>query len=133
MAAAGQTMSALSDFDLDLAYGHEGESLVNELLTGGKTVEVKRDRKWQITGNIYIEIACYFQGTQSWKDSGLITSKASYWAFVLNSMVLLISYDDLVQAVARYGIQTECKIEPNRSRGYLITVENLIKVVKGEQ
>jgi hypothetical protein len=125
-------MSALSDFDLDLTYGHEGESLVNELLTGGKTVEVKRDRKWQITGNIYIEIACYYQNTKSWQDSGLIVSKASYWAFVLNKMVLLIPIDDLVQAVAKYGVPTECAIEPNRSRGYLITVANLTKIAKGE-
>jgi hypothetical protein len=133
MAKAGKEMSALSDFDLDLTYGHEGETLVNELLTGGKTVEVKRDRKWQITGNIYIECFCYFQGTQSWEESGLLTSKASYWAFVLNSMVLLISYDDLVKAVGQYGTQTECKLEPNRSKGFLITAENLIKVVKEKQ
>jgi hypothetical protein len=125
-------MSPLSDFDLDLTYGHEGESLVNELLTGGKTVEVKRDRKWQVTGNIYIEIACYYQNTKSWQDSGLIVSKASYWAFVLNKMVLLIPIDDLVQAVAKYGVPTECAIEPNRSRGYLITVANLTKIAKGE-
>jgi hypothetical protein len=125
-------MSALSDFDLDFTYGHEGESLVNELLTGGKTVEVKRDRKWQITGNIYVEIACYYQNTKSWQDSGLIVSKASYWAFVLNKMVLLMPIDDLVQAVAKYGVPTECAIEPNRSRGYLITVANLTKIAKGE-
>ena len=48
-------MSKLSDFDLDLSVGHEGESLVNELLTGGKTVEVKTDLKWKDTGNLYIE------------------------------------------------------------------------------
>jgi len=29
-----------SDFDLDFRYGSQGEQLVNDLLTGGKTVEV---------------------------------------------------------------------------------------------
>lgn len=48
-------MSKLSDFDLDLSVGHEGESLVNELLTNGKTIEVKTDLKWKDTGNLYIE------------------------------------------------------------------------------
>lgn len=122
----------LSDFDLDLSYGHQGESLVYELLTGGKTVEVKRDRKWKITGNVYIECQCWFQGTQSWKDSGLFVSKAAYWAFVLNEMVLLVSYDDLVKAVAKYGKQTECRIEPNFSKGFLLSVDDLIKVAKGD-
>ncbi len=46
-------MSKLSDFDLDLSVGHEGESLVNQLLTNGKTIEVKTDLKWKNTGNIY--------------------------------------------------------------------------------
>ncbi len=124
-------MTQLSDFDLDLSYGQAGESLVNELLTGGKTVEVKRDRKWHSTGNIYIECQCYYLGTESWQDSGLLTSKASYWAFVLNQMVILVTYDDLVKTVAKFGKRAECKIEPNYSRGYLITVEHLLEIVKG--
>jgi hypothetical protein len=45
---------SLSDFDLDLTYGQVGEALVNDLLTGGFTVEVKRDKRWAQTGNVYI-------------------------------------------------------------------------------
>ena len=41
-------MAKNSSFDLDFGYGRKGELLVEELLTGGKTVEVKRDRKWWI-------------------------------------------------------------------------------------
>jgi hypothetical protein len=119
-----------SDFDLDFRFGSEGEQLVNDLLTQGKTVEVKRDRKWHSTGNIYIECQCYYLGTESWKDSGLLTSKASYWAFVLNKMVVLVTFDDLVKTVAKYGKRVECKIEPNYSRGYLITMENLLETAK---
>jgi len=48
-------MTKLSDFDLDLAVGQEGEALVEQLLTGGTTVEVKTDLKWKDTGNLYIE------------------------------------------------------------------------------
>jgi hypothetical protein len=43
-----------SDFDLDYRNGVQGENLVNTLLTGGKTVEVKTDFKWINTGNLYI-------------------------------------------------------------------------------
>ena len=47
-------MAKNSSFDIDFGYGRKGEQLVEELLTGGRTVEVKRDRKWWITNNIYI-------------------------------------------------------------------------------
>jgi len=49
-------MSKLSDFDLDLSVGHEGESLVNQLLTNGKTIEVKTDLKWKNTGKLIVPI-----------------------------------------------------------------------------
>ena len=45
-----------SSFDLDFGYGRKGELLVEALLTEGKTIEVKRDRKWSITNNIYVEV-----------------------------------------------------------------------------
>ncbi len=32
-------MSKLSDFDIDLSVGHDGENLVKELLTGGKPLK----------------------------------------------------------------------------------------------
>lgn len=123
-------MASRSDFDLDYSFGLGGERLVDELLTGIKTVEVKRDRKWHITGNLYIEIMCWYQGTESWKDSGLTTSTAQYWAFVLNSSVLIVQFEVLVKAVSKYGKRTECNIEPNKSRGYLLSVDNLLQVIK---
>ena len=45
-------MSKLSDFDLDLSVGQAGERLVEGLLTGNKTIEVKTDLKWKNTNNI---------------------------------------------------------------------------------
>jgi hypothetical protein len=119
-----------SDFDLDYAYGLEGEKLVNELLTSGKTVEVKRDRKWHQTGNLYLEMQCWYRGTESWQDSGICTTKASYWAFVLKSSVLMVEINVLVKAMAKHGKRVECNIEPNRSRGYLLSVDNLLEVIK---
>jgi hypothetical protein len=34
-------MTNKSSFDLDFGYGRKGEQLVDELLTGGRTVEVR--------------------------------------------------------------------------------------------
>ena len=117
-----------SDFDLDLSFGQEGESLVNDLLTGGKTVEVKRDRRWKETGNIYIEIACWSVKENAWVDSGLMVSKADYWAFVLEEMVVIVSFDNLVKTVHKRGKPSFSDIPPNNSRGYLIKVSNLIEI-----
>ena len=123
-------MSNLSDFDLDFSYGRAGETLVEELLTGGKTVEVKRDRKWSSTGNLYIETRCWYQRSQSWEDSGLSVSKADYWAFVLESGVLIARKIDVSGAVFRFGRGITCQIPPNKSAGFLITPEDLLRVMK---
>jgi hypothetical protein len=123
-------MSNLSSFDLDFSYGQSGEKLVEELLTGGKTIEVKRDRKWHATGNLYIEVECWYQRSDSWEPSGLSVTKASYWAFVLEHGVLMVPTGHVRHAIQKYGREITCEIPPNRSKGYLITVENLLDVMK---
>ena len=123
-------MTKLSDFDLDYSYGLQGENLVNQLLTNGKTVEVKRDARWWSTGNLYIEVQCWYNASQSWEDSGLTVTRAEYWAFVLESGVLLVPTDHVRYAVKVFGRRIECTIEPNQSRGYLIKAEDLLTAMK---
>ena len=119
-----------SNWDLDFSTGQVGEALVNDLLEGGFTVEVKRDRRWHITGNVYLETHCWFRSEKAWKKSGLAVSKADYWAFVLNKTVLLIPTQKVIEACLTYGKQAQCKIEPNPSRGYLVKVTDLIAISK---
>lgn len=119
-----------SDFDLDFANGRAGEELVEALLTGGKTVEVKRDMKWQDTGNLYIEYTCYYQKSQSWEWSGIMVTKADYWAFVLGTGVLLVPTDLLKGVCMASKRVAETRIPPNPSKGYLITVDDLILAMK---
>ena len=119
-----------SSFDLDFGYGQAGEKLVEELLTEGKTVEVKRDRKWWSTNNLYIEVECWYQRSQSWEPSGLSVTKAAYWAFVLERGVFMVPTGHVRHAIQKYGREITCEIPPNRSKGYLITVENLLDVMK---
>lgn len=72
-----------SKWDLSLATGHKAEALVWERLTGvaAGTVEVKRDAVARQTGNLYVE----FQqlGPDGWKPSGIATTEADAWAFVI--------------------------------------------------
>jgi hypothetical protein len=120
----------LSSFDLDFGYGKYGEDLVKELLTKGKTVEVKRDRKWHTTGNLYVEVECWYQRSQSWEPSGLMASEADYWAFVLEESTLIVPTNALRYAVKEFGREITCNIPPNLSKGFLITVDDLMSATR---
>lgn len=118
-----------SDWDIDLRDGKLGESKVADLLSL-KTVEVKTDRRWKETGNIYIETECYYVNDNRWKPSGVRVSKASHWAFVLESSVLIIPTDILKEVVWNSNRPITCNIPPNPSRGYLVTPAQLLEQVK---
>lgn len=130
MNLSNQQQPPKSSFDLDFSYGYAGERLVEEILTGGKKVEVKRDRRWSETGNIYIETDCYFSSTQSWKASGLRATQAEYWAFVLEKSILIVPTKTLIVAVEELGVPINCKIPPNYSKGFLITVQDLMTATR---
>ena len=118
-----------SDWDLDLRHGLDGENKLRELLQL-ETVEVKTDRKWHKTGNLYIEAYCFYQKTQSWEPNGLNISKATHWAFPLSDMTIILTREALIRAVKEHGVKIECKIEPNPSRGFLIKPEQLLQSVR---
>lgn len=123
-------MTTKSSFDLDFSFGRVGEQLVESLLTEGKRIEVKRDRKWSVTGNVYIETECFFTKNNAWAPSGLSVTEAEYWAFVLNKTVIMLPTSTLWQAVKTYGREITCEIPPNLSRGYLVKVVDLIEASK---
>jgi hypothetical protein len=119
-----------SDFDLDLRFGQEGESYIKSLLNI-ETVEVKRDKRWKNTGNLYIEVWCWSDNNQEWYPSGLQTSKATHWAFVLEEMAVIVPVAQLIETVQKYGNKIECSIPPNYSKGFLIKVNDLLEVARG--
>jgi len=123
-------MVNLSDWDLDFRFGQEGEVAANALLTAPiETVEVKRDRRWKDTGNLYIETQCWSDDDpRHWYASGLSVTKASHWSFVLEDMLLTIPTHKLKLAVEIYGIPKEMNRPEYSTKGYLITVDNLCKV-----
>lgn len=121
-------MAELSDWDLDFSFGQAGENTVAKLL-GDPTVEVKTDRKWINTGNIYIETECWNITEQRWKPSGIAISKASHWAFNLEGNVILVQRKVLIDALWQTRNGITCDIPPNPSRGFLIKVSDLLRAI----
>ena len=118
-----------SNWDIDIRDGREGESMVADLLSMD-TVEVKRDRRWHETGNVYIETECFYQNSQSWEPSGVRVSKATHWAFVLEDSVLIVPLHRLKEAIWEQGKPITCNIPPNPSRGYLIKPVVLLEHIR---
>jgi hypothetical protein len=85
------------NFDLDLKFGVSGENLLLSIFDGSKKVEVKTDRMAHITGNIAVEYK--WNG----KPSGISTTQADYWAFLIedNKFIIFIETEKL-KTIARY-------------------------------
>ena len=122
-------MAKLSDFDLDFRFGQLGEDAVANILSI-ETVEVKTDRRWKQTGNIYIETEFYSTSKEAWVPSGINITKATHWAFKLEDMLIIIETPTLKGAIEKYGKQSCTSIQPNPSNGYLIKPEQLLQYIK---
>ena len=118
-----------SNWDIDLRDGQAGESMVADLLSLD-TVEVKTDRRWWETGNVYIETECWYQSSQSWEPSGIRVTKATHWALVLEDTVLIVPTARLRESVWSSGRPITCNIPPNPSRGYLMTPAALLDFIR---
>lgn len=118
-----------SNWDLDLRAGELGEQKIADLLSAD-TIEVKTDRRWVETGNLYIETECFYQSTQSWEPSGLRISKATHWAFLIEDSILIIPLERLKEAVWKSNRPILCNIPPNPSRGYLITPASILESIR---
>lgn len=81
------------NFDLDLRDGLSGETLAKELLTYGLRIEVKTDFEFLKTGNVFVETHQYG------RPSGVSTTEADYWAFVLGNVVVFIPTFELRELV----------------------------------
>ena len=118
-----------SSWDLDYRAGLEGESKVADLLHLD-TVEVKTDKRWVETGNLYIETECYYQNENAWKPSGIRVSEATHWGFVLEDSVLIVPLHRLKEVVWELGKPITCNIPPNPSRGYLIKPGTILEHIR---
>lgn len=118
-------------FDIDLAHGEAAESWVEDLVVGGaKRGEVKSDRMFPKTGNMYVEYEC--RGRDGiWRPSGLATTKSELWFHILGDtgVALVISTDRLKAAcrqMFRQGRLAEEKDGSNPTKGVLVNVVDFV-------
>jgi len=112
-----------NDFKYDLKVGQVAEEQLAELLTN-KKIEVKRDLKAIVTGNIYVE---YFSRG---KLSGISRSEADYYCYFLtDGRMFLIKTEELKNLCRVYIGTSRDKAggDSNTSKGILLPLSDLIK------
>lgn len=116
-------MRPCGDFRWDLEVGQIAERWLDEVLSGN-TIEVKRDFRTSQTGNVYVEFFCWG------KPSGIATTQATHWAFVLDNETMVLLPTDRLKRIARQAYKEKGAFkggDSNASLGVLIPVERLIK------
>ena len=123
-------MTYQPDWDIDLRDGKAGEDLVRDtLLLTDEQIEVKTDRKARSTGNLYIETHC--RRRDGWHPSGINTTKATAWFFVLDSddkLMVSITTEALKRQVARFGRRVaEERDGTHPTKGVLVPLAGLLR------
>jgi len=111
-----------SNFRYDLKVGQLEEQWLGELLNSSK-IEVKRDFKASQTGYVFVEFFC--RG----KKSGIATTEADYWAFILDGKTVVILPTEKLKELAREAFKKDLVIaggDSNLSKGALIEIERLL-------
>ena len=110
-----------SDFRYDLKVGQVAEQALAAIFEG-KKVEIKRDRKARLTGNIFVE----YQSRG--KPSGISTSEADYWCFVVEETFILLTAQRLKEIVETLkGTDKErTGGDNNTSCGVLIRISDIL-------
>lgn len=118
------------DWDLDKMRGEDGERLVRELRSAvlAGTCEVKTDARALHTGNVYVEYSC--KTSRGWEPSGIATTKAADWAFVLGRTVVWMPTWAL-KNIARENRSNprrlaECTVGTHPTKGVLVAVKDLV-------
>jgi len=112
-----------SDFRYDLKMGQISEFWLAKVLTDS-TIEVKRDYMAGKTGRVFVE----YQSRG--KPSGISTSEAEYWAFVLDGDRVYILPTERLRDICRSNWKTAKRVwggDSNTSQGLLINLRELIQ------
>ncbi len=107
------------NFAYDLAIGQAEEIWLGNLLKG-KKLEIKRDFVAGRTGNIFVEYESYG------KPSGIKTTQADYWAFILDNQRVIIVPTKFLKDVARHCKQV-IGGDKKASKGVLVPVDKLVR------
>ena len=112
------------NFDIDIEYGRKGENYLLDILET-KRIEVKTDRIAHITGNVAVEYK--YKG----RPSGIATTEADYWAFLLYDMttIIMVPTDKLKHIARQKYKQDQITLggDENASEMILIPINELTK------
>lgn len=110
-----------NDFSHDLEVGQLGEKALANILEN-KRVEVKTDLQAKDTGNVFVEF--HSRG----KPSGIATSNAEYWAFIISSTQIIIIETEKLKALCRQYFHSRATKggDSDTSRGVLLPIEALV-------
>jgi len=111
-----------SNFRWDLQRGQEAEQWLGGLLEAD-TVEVKRDFIAYKTKRVFVEYR------SRGKDSGIFTTEADYWAFVLDHGLVIMLPTEKLRGLVDEAIEKK-RIKPggdrNSSMGAMIDLKDLV-------
>ncbi len=116
-------MKPCGDFRWDLEVGQIAERWLGDILSNN-TIEVKRDFVASRTGNVFVEFFC--RG----KPSGISTTEAEFWAFILADKTVVLLPTDRLKALAREAHKAGQIVkggDSGASKGVLISVERLVR------
>lgn len=112
-----------NDFSHDLLVGQVAEQFLGDLLQN-KKIEVKHDKIAHKSGRVFVEFEC--RG----KPSGITTTQSDFWAFVLETDVVIIISKDSLMRLCNDAYENGNVIrggDSNASKGFLINLTNLIQ------
>lgn len=131
------------NFKKDLAYGHDGEMLIDgffEAMSGG-SVEVKSDRyhngKMVVETNQNPRATVDSQGNKIWVKSGINITTATWWVYIFNpdGGFVIVSVARLKRFLRMnshiYNEQTKRDMggADNPAKGFLIEAVDVIKLL----
>lgn len=112
-----------NDFRFDLQLGKIHERWLGEVLTGA-SIEVKRDFVSDRTKRVFVEFE------SRGYPSGLATTEAEYWAFVLQGHRVVILPTDTLKEICRNKFKVGKVVkggDNNTSLGVLLELGDLLK------
>lgn len=122
-------------WDIDLAFGEEGERQVAEMLgLKASKLEVKRDALFHRTGNVYIEVSQDPGARGSYKPSGIHVTEADYWVFVCGEAVTFIPTQVLRDYVAAQSVPPRDggTTGDNPTKGYTESLRTLLHLAAAQ-
>jgi len=132
------------NFRRDLAFGKQGEKLVNSFLKvlDDGAFEVKTDR--YRNGRMAVEVmqnprrAVDNNGEQMWKDSGIIVTKAKWWVYVFtldrnDGTFVIVPVRRLKKFIKKNSKRLEmrdfAKNSDNPARGYILEPSDVMEMM----